>query len=631
MSGRKFKTTIVLAGLLAALFFANAALAQNSTPNTTGAIFDPTRFGTVLVYLKTEDGNPIPLKATPVVRIRPSVGGSPLQIAPTWTGEVWLFSGVGIDSSYQIMVTAEGYLPAVQTVEMPGTANASASVIVVMQALNQELAFHPPTGQFALAPKAAKEVQNALHDLQYGRVTSGEKHAESAVQIAPDNPYTQYVMGLTFLLTNRINDAKPYLEKSVSIDSSEAPALLALGRARLHLGDPAGAATVLSRAVQLDPSSWRAEWLLAASYLNIKKYQEAIDHGNQALKIGKQRAGQVKLVIGQAEAALGNRTAGAEMLEAFANEYPNDPNIAAVRGLIQQLREPAKVASLPTEMMVSAEPPVEVPPRPDWAPPDIDAINPFAVTSAACSLPQILSAAGKNADQFVANLEKFTATEDFQEIEIKHGGELQKFSQNSFEYLVFVERVSSGSFDVSEFRTKDSVRVQLPGRVEDNGVAALALAFHPIIQPDLDWKCEGLGTWDNQPAWIIHFQQKPKAPNVLSWFSSPGHSYALPLKGRAWVSQASSDVLHLDTDLVNEIQPIDLKRQHFSIDYAAVPFRGRQQQLWLPVNVDSYIQYRGHFLHYYHHFSDYKLFSVDTTQKISTPKEAQDPDQPQKK
>lgn len=583
-----------------------------------------------MVYLRTEDGQPLPLKLTPIVRIRSSAGGAALDNFPTRTGEGWLFSQIGVDNNYDVLVRAEGYLPAVQPVKMPDTPGVAQSVIVFMHPLDQQLAFHPPAGQFILVPKAAKEVQNALHDLQYGHISSGEKHALKAVQISPSNPYAEYVAGLTYLLTNRFKEAKPYLEKSVSIDSTQAPALTALGTVRYQLGDSAGAALVLSKAVQLDPTLWKSQWILAAAYLNENKYQEALDHGNEALRLGKQKANQVKLIVAQAEARLGQRSVAADMFEAYAKEFPNDPNIAEIRNWIKILREPPTV-TVQTKLLRAAVPAVEVPPRPDWAPPDVDTAKPFLVAGAVCPLPQILKNAGDNAEQLVTSLQEFSATEDFQEVELKRGENVEKPAEHDFKYLVIIDKASPQSFDVKEFRTQGSDQVQLPGRIQDTGVAAMALALHPLIQPDLDWKCEGLGTWDSQSAWVVHFEQKQKAPDVLSWFQGPLHSYALPLKGRVWISAQSYQVLHLDTDLVKAIKDIDLQREHFSINYAPVSFSQHNVQLWLPENVDTYVQFEGHFLHYYHRFSDFKLFWVGTSQKIAAPKDAKEQKQQPKK
>ena len=72
-------------------------------------------------------------------------------------------------------------------------------------------------------------------------------------------------------------------------------------------------------------------------------------------------------------------------------------------------------------------------------------------------------------------------------------------------------------------------------------------------------------------------------------------------------------------------------REHFSVDYGQVSFRTHNVDLWLPENVDSYIQYQGHFLHYYHHFSNFKLFWVGASQKISDPKEASRPAEQQQR
>lgn len=630
VSGPKSKILIFLASACFALALSSAAPAQYvgmtpgpSTPGATGTTFDPSKFGTVMVYLQTEDGRPLPIKANPIVRIRFAAGGSPLDNLPTWTGKAWEFIGIGINEAYDVMVTTPGYMPSLQPFRMPNAAGASQDVIVFVQPLDQELAFRPPSGQFVLVPRAEKEVQNALRDLQYGRVSSGEKHALKAVRISPDNPYTEYVIGLTYLLTNRAQEAKPYLEKSVSIDSTQAPALTALGTVRYRLGDSAGAAIVLSKAVQIDPTSWNAEWLLASSYLNEKKYQEALDHASKALQLGKKKAGKVQLVLAQAQAGVGQRAEAADTFEKFVNEYPKDPNIPEIRKWIKLLREPVKTVTMQTKMLVPSEPPVEVPPRPDWAPPDVDAVKPFLVPGAACPLPEILKKAGKNAEDLVTNLQEFSATEDFQEVELKHGENVEKPAEHEFKYLVFIDQTSPEAFTTREFRTQASQQVLLPGRMQDTGVAALALAVHPVIQPDLDWTCEGLGTWADQSAWVVHFEQKPHAPDVLSWFVGPMHSLALPLKGRMWISEQSYQVLHLDTDLVKPIRDIDLQREHFSINYAPVAFAQHNVQLWLPENVDTYYQFEGHFLHYYHRFTDFKLFWVGSSQKIGAPKEAE--------
>jgi hypothetical protein len=79
---------------------------------------------------------------------------------------------------------------------------------------------------------------------------------------------------------------------------------------------------------------------------------------------------------------------------------------------------------------------------------------------------------------------------------------------------------------------------------------------------------------------VLHFQQRPNRPNVLAGFFTHTGYYPQAPKGRAWVSEKESQVVHLESDLVNEVQPIDLKRQHFSIDYKPVAFPSHNTELF---------------------------------------------------
>ena len=602
---------------------------------STAASFDPTRFGTISVYLRDEDGKSLSsTKVTPIVRVASTASTVALPNIPQLEGTTWVFHGISSGDDYDVLVSVPGYYSTKERVHLPGQRGAAADVVILMRPVDQELVYHPPSSDFRLAPKAQKEIQHSLEDLQRGQVQSSLKHTQKALLIAPENPYVQYVMGLTYVLNQRFKEAQPYLEKSVSIDSREPLALSALGAVRYRTGDDAGAVQVLSRAIQLDPTLWKAEWTLAAAYIGEKKYADAREHAERALKLGKEKANPVELVLGEALAGLGEREQAAQLFDKFAADYPNDSNAATAATWARLMRQPAKVAtssnaalSLPPDAGSNAplEPPVEIPPSPNWAPPDIDAVKPFVISGAACPLQQVLKTAGENAEQFVSTLEKFSATEEFQTIEITRDGALDKPSAQAYNYFVFVDRVTPTVFQINEVREQHSQRVTLSARLSDMGVPGLALAFHPSVQANLDWECEGVGKWNDQAAWVLHFQQRPDKPSVLAMFVTPSHSYPMALKGRAWVSESRGEVLHLDTDLVQELKSVDLKREHFSIDYKLVSFHEHDTDLRLPENVDTYIQYRGHFLHHYHHFSDFKLFWVGASQKISEPKQAIEP------
>jgi tetratricopeptide (TPR) repeat protein len=623
----------------AALFLSMAFVTHAQNPPTRplggpASVPGVTGYGSVVVYLRAQDGAKLPEQALPTLTISADVSDMSLPNQPQKTGDGWIVTGLPMGNEYHVIVSAIGYQTAREAFEIPQIENAVTNVVVFLKPVDQDLTFRPPAGNFVLAPKAQKEIQHAVQDLQQGNISSARKHCEKALQLAPGNPYVQYVTGMAYLLSKDFESAKSYLEKSVSLDPTQPVALAALGGLLYSLSDDKGAIDALTKAVSLDPSSWKSEWYLACSYLRQRKFQESKNHAQQALKMGKKEATLAQMILGEAEANLGERDAAIATFEKFVDQNPSDPNTKVALHWIEILRTPAQPAAAHDKTPLSAPipsstisvplplPPVETPPPEDWAPKDVDAIQPFVLQNASCSLPKILESAGRNAENLVHALQEFSATEEFQEVEVRRTRDAERPVERSFNYLVFIDQISNERFDVREFRTDGTSAAQFPGRLMDMGAPALAMAFHPSIQPDLDWKCEGMGSWNDKPAWIVHFEQREDKPNVLAAFASANHSYALALKGRAWLSQDATQVLHLETDLREEIKPINLKREHFSIDYKLVSFHQHNVALWLPESVDTYIQYQGHFLHHYHHFTDFKLFWVGATQKINDPKEA---------
>ena len=619
--------------MLVAVGLALPATAQVAGPAHLGQ-----DLGSVTVYIRSERGDPLSSIA-PQIKLTSMTYDAPVPNFPQSTGDGWVFSGVGAGDTYEVEVKVDGYDTAHETVTVPPIAGASASAIVFVKKTDDRLAFRPPTGQFVLEPRAEKEVEKGLKDLRSNNIISAQKHLQKALAMAPGNPYSNYVMGMSYLLEKQLAAAKPYLEKSVSIDPKKPPALLALGTLRFEQADYPGAIQILTQAVQLDPSSWKAQWMLAGSYLHQKDFEHARDSAERALSSGKENADQVQLLLGEALAGLGKREKALGSFQSFLNHYPNDPNAPKVRAWVQALEKPLDAAAQPVSVAItprtvatvwpglvpSPSPPVEAPSE-DWAPQDIDAEKPFVISGAACSLPTVLRAAEEKAMQLVSNLQKFTATEEYQSVEIKRNQQLETPDTRTYGYLVFIDEPRRHVIEVHEVRNQGLSATDMPGRLAYVGAPALALAFHPVFSGDFTWKCEGLGEWKGQPAWLLRFEQRTDTPtSLLAAFDTPSQEYALPLKGRAWVAENGGQVMHLETDLTRPLAVVGLQREHFVVDYQPVRFRTHKMTLWLPENVDVYIQYQGHYLHQYHHYHDFKLFWIGTDQTISKPKETPSP------
>jgi Flp pilus assembly protein TadD len=594
--------------------------------------------GWMTIYLR--DQNETPVSAIPQITLTCETDDTVIPEFPRRDGKDWILSGLPIGNTYDVDVNVGGYQPVHETVDIPDIAYGTANVVVTLRPVDQQLAFRPPAGQFVLAPRVQKEIQQGLRDLGANKIASAQKHFGKAIQLAPGNPYVNYITGMSYLLAKQEPKAQPYLEESVSLDPNQVASLLALGTVRFDQANYAGAIDVLSKAVTLDPASWKAQWILAVAYLRERDFLQARDHAEKALAAGKADADPVKLVLVESAARMGDRAGAVATLNSFLSDHPSDPIALKMRAWLAGLPKAS-----PTVEQVAAKEPViraaavsqqpqpiaapiplavaaDLPPKPDWAPPDIDREKPFLVSGASCSLPKVLKAAGKNAVRLVTDLERFSSTEEYQTVEIKRDASLETPVSRTFSYMVFIEHPSAGIIRVDEFRDQGVKTTEMPGELADRGAPGLVLVFHPLLQGDFSWSCEGLGEWRSNPVWVVRFEQRSDRPNRLLDFESPLGGYPLPLKGRAWVAENGGQVLHMETDLVTPIGEIKLTREHFVIDYAPVAFTKHKVTLWLPEDVNVYFEYRNRYLHHYHHFRDFQLFWTGATQKVGQPKEA---------
>jgi hypothetical protein len=190
----------------------------------------------------------------------------------------------------------------------------------------------------------------------------------------------------------------------------------------------------------------------------------------------------------------------------------------------------------------------------------------------------------------------------------------------TFNYLAAVSLSHDGDLRFDESRQPIGGRNAPPIRIRTVGLAVGAAVFHPLRFDDFQITCEGLGVSHNQPAWQLHFGQRPDKPSRFQAVFADGNWYDVRLKGRAWVSKQTSQIVHIDFDLLDAISPIRLQTEHMSLDYNAVDFPKRNLQLWLPQSVSFYIDIGGHRFLNRHELSNYVLFAVDTNQQIQDPR-----------
>jgi hypothetical protein len=260
------------------------------------------------------------------------------------------------------------------------------------------------------------------------------------------------------------------------------------------------------------------------------------------------------------------------------------------------------------------------PRRTTWAPPDIDESIPPVDPGAKCALPEVLQAAGARLKELVANVEKFTATERIEYVEVTRNGKTIQRKTGAFDYVVSLSEIRPGMLTAEEFRNGREGPQLFFMDLATNGLPALVLIFHPYYVGDFEMSCEGLGGVDGEPAWQVHFRQRPDRPSRMYSLYIGDRRFPLALKGRGWISVRNSQILRLEVDIVEPVKGAGLHRSHKIVEYQPVHFEKQKVDLWLPARAEVYMDFRGHCYQIRHAFSEFLLFDVTTKQQIAGPR-----------
>ncbi len=590
--------------------------------------------GQIMVRVKDSDGSPLRLQATVTLR-----STSFLTNITTNTTEAH-FTGLPA-GEYVVEVSAPGYR----------TAQVQAFIAADWQTENVEVTMMPELGRAemrgapgapVLAPKALKETEKGLQGLQTGKLDEAETHLKRALHLAPGFPDVNYLMGVLWIQRHDAARARGYLEKTVQLAPKHAPALLALGEAEYLQKDYAHALESLEQSLNIKPMSWRAHWLAGVASYQLGDYKKSREHARDALQAGQEKAVRARLLLGEAQAALGEREAALATLEQFLREQPNAPQAAMAKELIAWLRAPEQQKPVATALAVVpgatpgvsgtnrldntnalALPPIAPVTETNWAPPDVDEEKPLVEQVASCALNAVVENAGARVEELVKNVDRFTATEEMEHESLSPLGVQVSRDTRKFNYLVTIRQMGERALDVQEYRDGSISMDMFPAHLASVGMPALALVLHPYHRDEYELTCEGRGEWRGRSAWVIHFRQRDDRMSEMRSYRMNGMSFPVHLKGRAWIDADSSQILAMEADMVRPVPEIRLVRDYQLIEYGPVEFAKDKTTLWLPKSADWYCNLAEKRYHRRHSFSHFLLFSVDDKQWIGKPKETE--------
>jgi tetratricopeptide (TPR) repeat protein len=559
--------TLAIVAIVLSFAFSDVTRAQRITPpqrlpETTNPIIG----GQINVRVQQDTGEPFLRPATITLRSPDMTVNMTSATDPT--GQT-AFVNVPV-GQYLLEVSSPGYSAVREQVGI--TISGQGQDIVV--AMIPEGAFGGSgTPAAASVPSGAiKETEKGLRALQIGKLGETQAHLTRALAIAPNFADGNYLMGVLLLRRNDSGQALTYLQKAVDLAPTHAPALLALGQAAYLQRDFARATASLERCLREQPRGPQATTA-----------QELITRMRESRPSPAERGG-------------GDNPSTAQLV--------------------------AHTVSVNTLLDLAAITPVT---ETNWLPPDVDEQKVALDSGTPCQLDEVIQASGERIKELVQNVDRFTATEQVEHFRLSALGLQLSKETRKFDYLVEIRPFAANDLDVQEYRNGSVSGQQFPGRIATNGLPTLALVFHPYYQNNYQFVCEGRGTWRGTPAWLVHFQQRSDRKGTMLVYHVGSKSYAVGLKGRAWIDMKSSQILAMETDTMRPVPEIRLVRDHQLVEYGPVDFKNGTMQLWLPKSADWYSSLSGQRYHRRHTFSQFLLFSVDDSQKISKPKDGIEP------
>ena len=577
---------------------------------------------TLVVEVRQPSEDPLPVLATVrLIETQNKIDGS--AVAQHRKGATFRQVPLG---HYRLEVTAMGFAPAIEEGTLPLPADAHGTVTVYVRPERPPgtsvVNWIPP-----LSSKIGKEYGRAVDSTRLRDWKEAPKHVERVLKMAPGHPEVNYLAGVYYLWQEKPDLARPYLLRAAYLNPDSISAASALGGLLYRERNYKAALPVLEQAVTLEPSSWELEWTAASAAYSLADFARAHLHSSRAFGLGRTIAPRTELLLAYSLAATGLREDALQHARSFLkSRVEADAGEAAnqlMRSLSIEGAQPEVTAAPQLNAALAMAPPTLLAARLParlWAPPDVDDEIPAVSTTEVCSLPEVLESAGKRIETMMDSLQRIGATETIEDSQIDAYGRASASQHRKTGYAVEIRQVRPGMLAVQEYRDLSFMQEVSVAHPVAHGLGALALVFHPYYSGNFEMTCEGVGSWNGKRAWQIHFHLRAGRPSLHAYVAN-GNVYDANLKGRAFIAVDNSELLHLETDLMEPLPQIGLEQEHLGIDYGEAGFPKKSTKFWIPIKAEAFINMHGHLHRLKHSFTDFILFSVDATEQQQAPKQ----------
>jgi len=238
------------------------------------------------------------------------------------------------------------------------------------------------------------------------------------------------------------------------------------------------------------------------------------------------------------------------------------------------------------------------------------------------ALEPLLQKVGEKVEAFFHDFPNTTSLEKVRRERMRGTGQLEARVDEEYNYLLLA-RPREGAIGVEEDRAGVAgglpERRKMPGAsFLTSGYASTSIFFHPLCRSGTRFRYLGMQA-PKPGTYVIAFSQKPETRWPSGVFKMEEQSAFLLIQGVAWIDPASYQIVRMRTDLLMPRPDVGLNRQTTEIQFNEVRFESISRSIWLPKEVVVTIVYQSQIYRNRHRYSHYKLFTVETEEKLGKP------------
>jgi VWFA-related protein len=235
-------------------------------------------------------------------------------------------------------------------------------------------------------------------------------------------------------------------------------------------------------------------------------------------------------------------------------------------------------------------------------------------------LPVILQNVGRTVDDFVRDIGDLIAREEVTQEKLNAAGKIKAKERVQDNYLILHHGYQWGAS--AEYRMDDKGNRLGPiglekGYLVTSGYALSCISFSSVAQSQSKFRYLGEEKIESRETYVLGFAQQPGEATFFSTMRGTGGADVDMLtQGILWVDENNFQIIRMRSDLLAPRNEIQLEQLTTEVKFGEVRFEDVPNPLWLPTQVDVYIEIDKQKYRNLHHYTEYRRYRV--TAKIGT-------------